>query len=350
LSFELKNIGIIGEGKMGSSIFFYLLGFDFRLRWLCSSEEGKAQALKSFEKKIKTLGKCGVMSETESAIKVADTVITSVASDLKDCDLVIEVIPEDLKQKREVFKILDEILTPSCILASNSSSITPSELIPSTKREDKVAGMHFFFPVQLKKSVELILGKKTSGQTKSALQKFLHSINKNAFIQDEENAFILNRLLLDVQAGAYLVSLEGKLSYRQIDKLVKDRLFPTGIFDFFDHVGIDVMLASIRSYTRNSHKKEFYGPLLDKLEELVSQGRLGLKTKAGFYDYCQPGSSGPPEGTEELPGEEYPDFVVQRLKDYYLDSVNAILNSGRVNREELSVAVCDYLGTEEILF
>jgi 3-hydroxybutyryl-CoA dehydrogenase len=347
---QLNNIGIVGEGKMGSSIFFYLLGFDFKLRWLCSSKEGKAQAVKSFEKKLKTLGKCGVMNETESAFMIEKTVITVDPADLKDCDLVIEAVTEGLETKRGIFNLLDETVKPACILASNSSSIRPSELIPSERREDKVAGMHFFFPVNLKKSVELICGKKTSEQTKSALQKFLQAIDKNAFLQEEENAFILNRLLLDVQAGAYLISLEGKLSYRQIDKLVKDRLFPVGIFDFFDHVGIDVMLASIRSYTRNSEKQALYSPLISKMEELVQAGRLGLKTRAGFYDYCQPGSSDRPEEIEELPGEDYLEAATCRLRKYFMDSVSAVMNSGSVLKDELSEAVRDYLGMEEELF
>jgi 3-hydroxyacyl-CoA dehydrogenase len=343
LSFELKKIGIVGEGKMGTSIFSYLLDYECQLAWLVSSESALEKAGKTFSKKMKTQVRSGIMTAEEYSKKLENTVISVNIQDLANSDLIIEAISEDILKKRELFSLLDGAVNPACIFTSNSSSITPSELAPSAGRLEKMAGMHFFFPVNLKQTVELALPEKTSPETKASLLSFLKKINKKAFLQDEKNAFILNRLLLDTQAGAYRLSLEGKMSYRQIDALVKKHLIPAGIFEFFDHVGIDIMLASIRIYTRNSDRKEFYSPLLEKLEELVSLGRLGVKAHAGFYDYCVP----PAREAEspEHPESKSLEDTLARLSSLFNASVDSILDAGIVPKEELEDILEDYLGS-----
>ncbi|MCK9399009.1 MAG: 3-hydroxyacyl-CoA dehydrogenase family protein [Bacteroidales bacterium] len=347
---EIKHIGVVGEGKMGTSIFFYLSGYDFRLAWLCSSEAKRDKARKTFSKKINLLLQCGVLTEKDYVSKQGKTVITAAFEDLKDCDLVIEAITEDIGLKRKLFESLDKAVNIDCIFTTNSSSVLPLQLFPSENRKDRFCGLHFFFPVAMKSIVELIARSSTSLQTKALLNQFLSRINKKPFHQDEANAFILNRLFLDFQAGAYQVFLEGRLSYQEIDELVRKHLFPIGVFEFFDHVGIDVMLSSVKTYTKAISNKAFYAPLIEKMEELVKLNHLGIKTKRGFYDYApleEEGIKATDKATDKAEDKaDYKRNVTERLWDYYIGSVIPVIESGSCSREDLAYAVKDYMGMD----
>jgi 3-hydroxybutyryl-CoA dehydrogenase len=206
-----------------------------------------------------------------------------------------------------------------------------------------MAGLHFFFPVQLKNTVELIMGRGTSAGTISILASFLHSINKKPFIQKESNPFILNRLLLEIQAEAFSVYLEGRLTFSQIDGLVREHLFPGGIFSFFDHVGIDVMRASILNYAEFSPDKGRYRPLIDKLTELMASGRLGIKSKAGFYDY-------PPQPfilAEAFVDKEYEEITIRRLQRCFRQALDTFKPNLEIGADEFLEAVRDYLDLSE---
>jgi 3-hydroxybutyryl-CoA dehydrogenase len=343
---KIRQIGVVGEGKMGSSIFLYLNGFDFHLFWLCSSESETEKAQNTFTKKTRLLFQSGVLTETEYLSKLEKTRITASVDDLKDCDLIIEAITEDLETKRILFELLHRCINEDCIFTSNSSSIVLSQLMLPESRKDKVAGLHFFYPVAFKNTVELITTASTSTQTKELLHHFLTQINKKPFLQDEAHAFILNRILLDFQAGAYQIFCEGRLSYKEIDDIVRQYIFPIGVFEFFDHVGIDIMLSSVKSYTQNVENKEFYTPLIQKMEELVALKQLGVKTKHGFFDYThQEVSSAPSQNaTDEI--AEYKNNVKDRLWEYYIRSAIEIVESGWCLREDLAGYVKDYMGMD----
>jgi 3-hydroxybutyryl-CoA dehydrogenase len=343
---QIHKIGVVGEGKMGSSIFLYLNGFDFTLTWLCNGEAERDSAFKTFRKKTKFLYQSGILSEEQYISKTEKTVVTNSVEELKDCDLIIEAITENVDSKKNLFAALEKNVNPECIFTSNSSSILPSQFGLTGPRKEKFAGLHFFFPVAMKKSVELVPSSKTSVSTLDSLRDFLLLINKTPFLQNESNAFVLNRLLLDFQAGAYQIILEGKLSVREIDDLVKKYLFPIGVFEFFDHVGIDVMLSSVRSYTKNTDNYWFYAPLINKMEELVRQNQLGIKNKIGFYDYSQPDESSSTNPDTDNDPDGYKKMVVERLWGYYIRSVESFIKSGVCTKEELSIHIKDYLGTD----
>jgi 3-hydroxybutyryl-CoA dehydrogenase len=342
----IKKIGVVGEGKMGSSIFLYLNGFDFNLTWLCSSGQASEKAEKTVMKKLRFQLQSGILSENEYIAKSEKTKITTLTGELKNCDLIIEAIPEDLDAKRILFETLDKSVNADCIFTSNSSSYLPSQLILSGTRRSRTAGLHFFFPVNMKKSVELIAGSKTSVETMESLKQFLIKTDKNPFPQNESNAFLLNRLLLDFQAEAFNILREGKLSVQDIDAVVKERLFPIGVFEFFDHVGIDTMLSSIRSYTRNSTNKEFYKPLIQKLEELTKLDHLGIKNRQGFYDYSTTRELSAPSPDTAAGVPDLKSDAARRLWGYYNRSVISVINSGICNLEEFASHVKDYLGMD----
>jgi 3-hydroxyacyl-CoA dehydrogenase len=342
----IKKIGVVGEGKMGSSIFFYLTGFDFHLVWLCSSEAKKEKALKTFIRKSKLLFQSGVLTEPEYISKSENTKVTASIDDLKDCDLIIEAISEEKHAKKILFESLHKAVNANCIFATNSSSVFPSQLIPSESRKDKVAGLHFFFPVPLKTTVELITGTSASVQTKESLHHFLLKINKRPFLQTEPHAFVLNRLLLDFQAGAFQVLMEGNLSHKEIDDLIRLAIFPVGVFEFFDHVGIDIMLASVKAYTQNADNKEFYAPLIKKMEELMQLNHLGIKTRQGFYDYDHPEDPAVINSNEAYESAEFKKLILDRLWGYYIRSVLSVIESGICSRKDLAGYVQDYMGMD----
>jgi 3-hydroxyacyl-CoA dehydrogenase len=343
----IRNIGVIGEGKMGTSIFLYLTGFDFHLVWLCSSEPEKEKALKMINRKSRLLFQSGVLTESEYISKAKNTKVTASVDDLKDCDLIIESINEDKDAKTKLFESLHKTVNANCIFTTNSSSIFPSQLFLPESRKDKVAGLHFFFPVPFKNTVELIASASTSVQTRESLHQFLLEIKKRPFLQPESHAFVLNRLLLDFQAGAYNVFLEGIFSYKDIDDLIKQSIFPIGVFEFFDHVGIDIMLASVKAYTQNADNKAFYAPLIQKMEELIQQNHLGIKTRHGFYDYVNPEDPISKNPIEAYENSEYRNIVTDRLKGLYIRSVLSVIESGICSRQELAGYLQDYLGMDD---
>jgi 3-hydroxyacyl-CoA dehydrogenase len=343
---KIINIAVIGEGRMGSSIFLYLNGFDFNLIWLCSGKTGMENARKTFIRKAGHLYNSGIISESEYALKLTSTKITSDASDLVNCDLIIEAITESLPDKRELFKMIGSIVNKDCILTSNSSSLLPSDIIATDGRKEKFAGLHFFFPVALKNNVELIAGPSTSAETRESLYNFLLTINKRPFCQDESTPFILNRSILDLQAEAFHIISEKEISIEGLDELVKQYILPSGVFEFFDHVGIDIMLSSIESYMRFQSDKDFYLPMIQRLQSMVKNNYLGIKTGSGFYDYKGLRKKTEHSGqTAQLPGDTRQKTLI-RLWHYYERSFLSILDSGVCSREELAVFLQDYLGID----
>lgn len=343
---EFNNIGVIGEGKMGSSIFFFLLSFPFELVWLCSSDIQRELSEKTFRKKTRLLNQSGVMIDAEYIFKAENTKITSNADDLKNCDLIIEAITEDVVAKNNLFTKINESINPECIFTTNSSSIIPSSLSIPDRRKEKFAGLHFFYPVPYKSIVEIITASYTSTDTSKALSNFIININKRPFLQKEEHASILNRLFLDFQAEACNISEEGILSFKEIDELVRRNLFPIGVFEFFDHVGIDIMLSSVKSFTRGKKDKGFYKSIIIQLESLMKENRLGIKTKHGFYDYRQSVNGQSIAGNFMNNREQYEHQVIDRLWKHYIESVNFVIDEQLCSREDLTFAVKDYMGMD----
>ncbi|HZX61981.1 MAG TPA: 3-hydroxyacyl-CoA dehydrogenase family protein, partial [Bacteroidales bacterium] len=263
--------------------------------------------------------------------------ISNNAADLASCELIVEAISEELEAKQQLFRMLDKIAPPGCIFTSNSSSINPSALIPSENRKDKFAGLHFFYPIALKDIVEVILTPETSQETLQQITSFLKSIRRRFLLLEEKDSFILNRIFLDFQNEAFLLVNEKKASLQQIDRIVRERFFPTGVFDFFDSVGLDVMLASVRNYSQDDPAAERYHPLIGQLQELVAAGRLGTKTKGGFY--C--------EGISFDPG--YPENdaeIIAKLQASYEYAFRRFCHSSGIPPAELKTAMDEYFGVE----
>ncbi len=334
----IKKVGILGEGKMGTSIFNLLLDYDLELVWACSQEADIDKISRQITKRIKRSFEAGII-DRQRFDNLMQTPVTRNPGELHACDLVIEAVPEILELKKNLFEQLDKIVNPAAIFTSNSSSINPSEIAPHGPRAEKFAGLHFFYPVPLKNIVELTISPETSDQTRYVLEAFLDTIHRRSITLVEKNSFILNKLFLDFQNEAFLIVQAGNCNLEQMDQLVKKHLFPFGVFDFCDHVGIDTMLASVLNYTRDYPHKEYFSPFIASLQSLVTEARLGIKSQEGFYKYPK----------AEIPGDPPPGYegIVEHLRQTWLSSSKRFTALAHLPIDDMNWAIKEYFGTDK---
>jgi 3-hydroxybutyryl-CoA dehydrogenase len=343
ISSDIKVVGIIGEGKMGTNLFYYLLDFGFSLVWICSKDANIDKIIKSFSKKIKRSLDAGIIDEITYSDLQIKTIISSDLQHLKDCDLIIEAIPEDIGLKQQLFMKLEQLTSGDCIFASNSSSFNPSELSISLSGKNRFTGLHFFYPVSLKNMVEFIVSDNTSMVVIEKVKQFLSVIKRDHLYLKEKDSFILNKIYLDFQNEAFLIVLEENLSISQMDALIKTFLFPIGVFDFCDSVGNDIMLEAVRNYTREYTDKAHFLKFTHELERLVNENRFGIKNGAGFYTY-------PFEATDD--GFSLNDLrqdvvqrTIDRLQITMTDSIKKFSSRSGISSYILNNAMKEYLGS-----
>jgi len=253
----IRKIGIIGSGKMGQDIFNYLNDFDFQLAWFVRNHEKKEKLKKSYLKKLSRQLKHHLITQEQYEQKIKNQ-ITHDLSDLSDCDLIIETIVEDIDAKFHTFSALKKIVQPGCIAVSNSSSFLPSWL----STDFPVSGMHFFYPIAFKNIVELVLPDNYNSDYEERLKNFLLSVNKKYVIQNEQNAFLLNRFLLDLQGKAFQFAVEQNIPLKVIDKISQTIIPDFGLFEMMDHVGLATMYQSIQNYALLENATKKYDALL----------------------------------------------------------------------------------------
>ncbi|MCY0878068.1 MAG: 3-hydroxyacyl-CoA dehydrogenase family protein [Firmicutes bacterium] len=210
----------------------------------------------------------------------------SVATDfraLSDVSLAIEAVSEREDLKQAVFRELDDLLPPLSLIVSNTSSLSISALARATRRPDRVAGFHFFYPAHVMKLVEVVRGDDTSRDTVDTLCRVAEEWRKLPVVVQDTPGFVVNRVLMAAMAEVLRFQEDTALPYREIDEaVVRARLAPLGPFVLADALGLDVILAVADSLAR--HYGDRFG-LASQLRELVAAGRLGLKSGGGFYSY-----------------------------------------------------------------
>jgi 3-hydroxybutyryl-CoA dehydrogenase len=343
----IKTIGIIGEGKMGTNLIYYLLDFGFSLVWVCSKDADTDKINRSFNKKIKRLLDSGIIDETACSNLQANTIITGDLQPLKYCDLIIEAIPEDIDLKQRLFMELERVAPGDCIFASNSSSINPSDISTFLSSKNRVVGLHFFYPVALKDIVEFIISVGTSNEVIERVKQFLTLIKRNHLVLNEKDSFILNKIYLDFQNEAFLIVSEEDLTISQMDALIKKYLFPAGVFDFCDSVGNDIMLTSVRNYTRDYPNKDHYMKFTLELERLVHDNRSGVKSGAGFYSY--PFEFDDDDYLLNNMKQELIERIIQRILFTMRSSINKFSAQSGISSIILNNAMKEYLGSERDL-
>ena len=225
--------------------------------------------------------------------KEKDTILgrikgTTDMSQIKDADFVIEVVIEDLELKKSVFKELDDLCRPEVILASNTSSMSITEIAAATKRPDRVCGMHFFNPVPLMRLVEVIRGYSTSDETIKITTDLAKKMGKTTVeIKKDSPGFIVNRIMMPHILEAIKIVEEGIASIEDVDIAVKNGLnYPMGPFELMDLTGIDIAYFVAEYFYKELNKEsKWVSPNL--LKTMIRAGKFGRKTGAGWYDYSK---------------------------------------------------------------
>jgi 3-hydroxyacyl-CoA dehydrogenase len=200
-----------------------------------------------------------------------------------DVDFVIEAVPERMGIKQDVFEELDGVTPGHAILASNTSSLSITEMAEATTRPDKVCGFHFFYPASMMRLIEVIEGEETSEETMQAAANFAQAIRKTAVRCGEVPGFVVNRILNSAVSEVWRVTEEEGLDVQEVDKVIKDSgTVPMGPFFLTDLLGLDTVLH-VAEHLRESYGDRFF--VSARMKELVEAGNLGQKTGKGFYEH-----------------------------------------------------------------
>lgn len=278
------KVAIIGTGTMGNGIAqtFATAGHDVIFKG--RSEASLAKAHKSITKSLDKMvekAKLTAAQRDEILSKIKDTMAYE---ECANADLVIEVVAEDMGIKKEIFQTLDKICKPETILATNTSSLSITEVASYTSRPDKVIGMHFFNPVPMMKLVEVIKGQLTSEEVYNRITTIATEIGKTPVGVNEAPGFVVNRILIPMINEAVGIYAEGIAKKEDIDEAMKlGANHPMGPLALADLIGLDVCLA-IMEVLYNEFKDGKYRPHT-LLRKMVRANQLGRKTGIGFYDY-----------------------------------------------------------------
>lgn len=286
---EIKHVGVVGAGAMGSQIAMVtaLSGFPVFLQDISIESIQKAEAFlrEQMERRVKK----GKFTEEQVKSAFENLTFTTKLEDLKNTDIVIEAIVEKLEAKQALFTQLDRILSEHTILASNSSTIVSSKLASSVRRAEKVCNIHFFNPVLVMDLVEVVKGPHTSDETAEKSMAFIKSIGKiPVLLKKEISGFVANRILAKLMDEAVYLYENGYATHEEIDLIVTKALnHPIGPFALMDLTGLDVnYFVRMQRYKESGEEKDKPAVIV---AEKVEKGELGKKTGKGFYEYDENG-------------------------------------------------------------
>ncbi len=281
----MKNITVIGSGTMGNGIAHTFAQFGYAVNLVDISEAALQKALATIAKNIDRQIAKGTVTEADKASTLANIkTFTKLEEGAAQADLVVEAASENVNVKLAIFKQLDEICLPHTVLASNTSSISITQIAAVTKRADKVIGMHFMNPVPVMKLIEVIRGYSTSNEVCASIMELSKKLNKIPTEVNDYPGFVANKILMPMINEAIITLYEGVAGVEEIDTVMKlGMAHPMGPLQLADFIGLDVCLNILR-VLQDGFGNPKYAPC-PLLVNMVTAGHLGVKTGKGFYDY-----------------------------------------------------------------
>jgi 3-hydroxybutyryl-CoA dehydrogenase len=281
---EIKTVAIVGAGTMGRGIAYCSALAGYRTILEDVSESMLEQGLEYIRRALDEGISRGKVTEEQKTNSLASIVTArSVQDACREADLIIEAVPEEMEVKLEIFTVLDKLAKPGAIFASNTSSLSITEMAAITFHPQNCIGMHFFNPVQKMKLLEIVRGLETGEETVGACVEAGRRMGKEVVVVRESPGFVTSRINAMIGNEAFYMLQEGVATAVDIDKALKLGLnHPMGPFELVDLVGLDVRLSILQHLHRTLGEKYRPCPLL---EQYVKAGRLGRKSGRGVYDY-----------------------------------------------------------------
>jgi len=288
----IEKVGVLGCGLMGTGIAQVVATAGYPTVVKEVADDFLKKGMGAIERSLSKLAEKGTITPEKRTKALERLKGTTRFDELADCDMVIEAITENLQLKRETYATIDKIVKPGAIFASNTSSLSITEMMTATHRVDRFIGMHFFNPVPLMKLVEVVGTIVTSPAVMEEAVKFAASLDKVPIRTSDRSGFIVNRLLVPYLLDAIRALEEGVGSVEDIDKGMKLGCgYPMGPFTLLDFVGLDTTYYIANILFDEFREKRFAPPPL--LKRMVLAGHHGKKTGRGFYDHSDPANPRP---------------------------------------------------------
>ncbi len=284
----MKNITVIGSGTMGNGIAHVFAQFGFDVTLVDISKEALAKGIQTISKNLdRQVTKGAITADDKSATLARINPITDLALGVKNAELVVEAATENVDLKLKIFREIDANAPSSCILASNTSSISITKIAAVTKRAEKVIGMHFMNPVPVMKLIEVIRGYSTSDEVTQIIMELSKKLEKVPVEVNDYPGFVANKILMPMINEAIITLQEGTAGVEEIDTVMRLGMgHPMGPLRLADFIGLDVCLAILK-VLQDGYGNPKYAPST-LLVNMVMAGHLGNKSGKGFYNYTDP--------------------------------------------------------------